>query len=181
MVRETPEFQRAVARNQLIGLPTGDGMALVFFGDPQSPVQCAVEVSLALKNLPKLPVRIGMHAGPVYRTMDITGKENVAGDGINMAQRVMDCGDAGHILVSKSLADVLRQLSGWTGALTDLGEVAVKHGVRVNVFNLQIKGVGNPALPQKFQKTPEPKPAARRPKIRVLLVAALRCSSLPPF
>jgi tetratricopeptide (TPR) repeat protein/class 3 adenylate cyclase len=173
VVRETPEFQRAVARNQLIGLPTGDGMALVFFGDPQSPVQCAVEVSLALKNLPKLPVRIGMHAGPVYRTMDITGKENVAGDGINMAQRVMDCGDAGHILVSKSLADVLRQLSGWTGALTDLGEVAVKHGVRVNVFNLQIKGVGNPALPQKFQKTPEPKPAARRPKIRVLLVAAL--------
>jgi tetratricopeptide (TPR) repeat protein/class 3 adenylate cyclase len=173
VVRETPEFQRAVAQNQLIGLPTGDGMALVFFGDPQSPVQCAVEVSLALKNLPKLPVRIGMHAGPVYRTMDITGKENVAGDGINMAQRVMDCGDAGHILVSKSLADVLRQLSGWTGALSDLGEVAVKHGVRVHCFNLQIKGVGNPALPQKFQKTPEPKHATRRPKIRLLLAAAL--------
>ncbi len=173
VVRETPEFQRAIAQNQLIGLPTGDGMALVFFGDPQSPVQCAVEVSLALTFLPKLPVRIGMHAGPVYRTTDITGKENVAGDGINMAQRVMDCGDAGHILVSKSLADVLRQLSGWTGALTDLGEVAVKHGVRVHVFNLQIKGVGNPALPQKFQKTPVPKHATRRPKIRVLLAAGL--------
>ncbi|HME12075.1 MAG TPA: adenylate/guanylate cyclase domain-containing protein [Candidatus Acidoferrum sp.] len=173
VVRHTPEFQNAVAHNQLIGLPTGDGMALVFFGDPQSPVRCAVEVSLALKNLPEIPVRMGMHAGPVYRTIDITGKENVAGDGINMAQRVMDCGDAGHILVSKSLADILRQLSGWTGALTDLGEVSVKHGVRVHIFNLLIQGVGNPALPQKLQKIPEPQPASRSAKHRLALLVAL--------
>jgi len=172
VIRDTPEFQRAVAQNHLIGLPTGDGMALVFFGDPQSPVQCAVEVSLRLKNLPEISVRMGMHAGPIYRTVDITGKENVAGDGINMAQRVMDCGDGGHILVSKSLADVLRQLSGWTGALTDLGEASVKHGVLVHIFNLQIQGVGNPALPQKLRKAPEPKPKPRT-KLRLLLGAGL--------
>lgn len=156
VVRDTTVFQRACAQNSVLSLPTGDGMALVFFGDPQSPVQCAVEVSRALRVVSQIPVRMGMHAGPIYRTVDITGKENVAGDGINMAQRVMDCGDAGHILVSKSLAEVLRQLSSWHGTLVDLGETTVKHGVRVHVFNLQVQDVGNPELPKKFQKVPAP-------------------------
>lgn len=167
VVRDTSVFQQACAQNSVLSLPTGDGMALVFFGDPQAPVQCAVEVSRALRTAPQIPVRIGMHAGPIYRTVDISGKENVAGDGINMAQRVMDCGDAGHILVSKSLADVLRQLSSWHGTLVDLGETAVKHGVRVHVFNLQVQDVGNPELPKKFQKVPVP----ASPKTRLWLLA----------
>jgi tetratricopeptide (TPR) repeat protein/class 3 adenylate cyclase len=172
VVRDTTVFQRASTQNSVLSLPTGDGMALVFFGDPQSPVQCAVEVSRALRVTPAIPVRMGMHAGPIYRTVDITGKENVAGDGINMAQRVMDCGDAGHILVSKALAEVLRQLSSWHGTLVDLGETAVKHDVRVQVFNLQVQDVGNPELPKKFQKVPPVAPT-RKKSPWLLVVAGL--------
>jgi eukaryotic-like serine/threonine-protein kinase len=173
VVRDTTVFQHACAQNSVLSLPTGDGMALVFFGDPQSPVQCAVEVSRALRVTPAIPVRMGMHAGPIYRTVDITGKENVAGDGINMAQRVMDCGDAGHILVSKSLAEVLRQLSSWHGTLVDLGETAVKHDVRVHVFNLQVQDVGNPELPKKFQKVPLPPAPPERKSQQLLAVVGL--------
>jgi serine/threonine protein kinase/tetratricopeptide (TPR) repeat protein len=151
IVRGTQEFQSAQKDNRLIRLPTGDGMALAFFVDPESPVRCAVAISRALKSYPDIHLRMGMHAGPVYRVTDINGNQNVAGEGINIAQRVMDCGDAGHILVSKVLTDVLRQLTGWTGALHDLGLVKVKHGVEIHVFNLLYEGVGNAALPQKVQ------------------------------
>jgi serine/threonine protein kinase/tetratricopeptide (TPR) repeat protein len=151
IVRGTQEFQSAQKDNRLIRLPTGDGMALAFFVDPESPVRCAVEISRALKSHPDIHLRMGMHAGPVYRVTDINGNQNVAGEGINIAQRVMDCGDAGHILVSKALTDVLRQLTGWTGALHDLGLVKVKHGVEIYVFNLLYEGAGNAALPQKVQ------------------------------
>lgn len=151
IVRGTEEFQRAQREDRLIRLPTGDGMALAFFVDPESPVRCAVAISKALQAHPDIHLRMGMNAGPVYRVKDINGNWNVAGEGINIAQRVMDCGDAGHVLVSKVLTDVLRQLTGWSGALHDLGLVTVKHGVQIQVFNLLYEGVGNAALPQKVQ------------------------------
>src|SRR5882762_3177862 len=156
-VRSGIEFQKAQEQERLISLPTGDGMALAFFTDLESCVRCAVETTHALKGQEGIPLRMGMHAGPVFRVVDINANQNVAGEGINIAQRVMDCGDTGHILVSKSLADVLRQLTGWMGSVQDLGEVSVKHGVRVHVFNLLVEGAGNPNRPNKFEKTDEGK------------------------
>ena len=147
-VRATSEFQRAEANDQLIRLPTGDGMALVFFGDAESALRCALEVSRALRAQPGLQWRMGVHPGPVYRVADINTNKNVAGGGINMAQRVMDCGDAGHILVSEAVAEVLGQLSTWAKQLHDLGEAEVKHGVRVHVFNVYTEEHGNAALPE---------------------------------
>src|SRR5207253_11272868 len=131
---------------------TGDGMALAFFGDPTAPAQCVLEIAAALKSKPHLQLRMGIHSGPVYRVADVNANANVAGGGINMAQRVMDCGDAGHILVSKTVADVLGQLTAWRGHLHDLGEVEVKHGVLVHVFNLMADGAGNPVVPEKVTK-----------------------------
>jgi serine/threonine protein kinase/tetratricopeptide (TPR) repeat protein len=149
-VRGTTEFEQAQARNELIRLPTGDGMALVFFNDPEAPVRCALELSRALRGQPEIPLRMGIHSGPVYRVPDINANMNVAGGGINIAQRVMDCGDAGHILVSDAVANVLGQLSGWKNSLKDLGEAEVKHGVRVHLFNLFSEDAGNPELPEKL-------------------------------
>ena len=153
IVRDTEEFRKAQESDQLISLPTGDGMALVFFQNPIAPVQCATEVSRTLRSYPELKLRMGIHTGPVYRIPDINTNRNVAGGGINMAQRVMDCGDAGHILVSKTVADVLGQLSDWAEHFHDLGEAEVKHGVKVHVVNFCTGEVGNPELPQKLRKT----------------------------
>ncbi len=150
-VRETAEFARAQADDQLIRLPTGDGMALVFFCDPQSPVRCALELTKTLRKYPDIKLRLGIHSGPVYRIADINANRNVAGGGINIAQRVMDCGDSGHILVSDAVAEVLKQLSSWTSHLEDLGEVEVKHGVRVHIYSLHAEEGGNPELPQKVK------------------------------
>ena len=127
-VRYTQEFARAQASDQLIRLPTGDGMALVFLGDVEAPVRCALELHRILRRWPEIHLRMGIHTGPVYRVEDINAARNVAGGGINIAQRVMDCGDAGHILISNTVADVLDQLSKWKPALHDLGEAEVKHG-----------------------------------------------------
>jgi class 3 adenylate cyclase/ABC-type uncharacterized transport system auxiliary subunit len=149
-VRKTPEFVRAQSEGQLLRLPTGDGMALVFFGDPQAPVRCALELSRALRDRPTIKVRMGIHTGPVYRVADINANQNVSGGGINVAQRVMDCGDAGHILVSAAAAEVLGQLSDWSGKLHDLGEAEVKHKVRLHIFNLCTDDTGNSCLPKKF-------------------------------
>jgi serine/threonine protein kinase/outer membrane biosynthesis protein TonB len=149
IVRGAPEFQEASANDRLISLPTGDGMALVFFQNPVTPVQCATGISRALRLRPELRLRMGVHTGPVYRIADINANKNVTGGGINLAQRVMDCGDAGHILLSKTFADVLVQLSDWADSLHDLGEVAVKHGANVHLVNLYDSDFGNPALPSK--------------------------------
>jgi Tol biopolymer transport system component/class 3 adenylate cyclase len=149
-VRHTPEFARAEASEELIRLPTGDGMALVFFRDPEAPVRCALELSRILRSYPEIKLRMGIHSGPVYRVADINANRNVAGGGINIAQRVMDCGDAGHILVSEDVANVLGQLSRWKGCLRNLGEAEVKHSVRVHLFNLYTEDAGNSALPQKL-------------------------------
>lgn len=149
IVRGTKEFQRAQKEGRLIRLPTGDGLALAFFTDPEAPVRCALEISRTLQEQQDIGIRMGIHAGPVYRVADINGNQNIAGEGINVAQRVMDCGDAGHILVSKAVADVLGQLTGWSGSLHDLGTIKVKHGLEIHLFNLLHGDFGNPALPQK--------------------------------
>ena len=149
-VRQTSEFSRAQAANELIRLPTGDGMALVFFQDAEAPVRCALELDRALRSQAALPLRMGIHTGPVHRVADINANENVAGGGINIAQRVMDCGDAGHILVSEEVAKLLNELSAWKGSLRDVGEIEVKHGLRIHLFNLFTQDAGTSRTPQKL-------------------------------
>jgi len=127
IVRGTEEFQGNPDTSSLVCLHTGDGMALSFFGNPEAPVRCATEISQALKVYSELKLRMGLHSGVVQRLADINANMNIAGGGINIAQRVMDCGDAGHILLSKSVAEDLGQLRRWTGKLHDLGEAEVKH------------------------------------------------------
>jgi tetratricopeptide (TPR) repeat protein len=172
----SPEFLQTQDTEEMIRLPTGDGMALVFFEDAEAATRCALEVSRALKSHPEIPLRMGLHSGPVYRVADINANQNVAGGGINIAQRVMDCGDAGHILASQSVADVLGQLSSWKDCLHDLGEADVKHGVRVHLYNLYTEEVGNAELPQKLQTARRRLAAmqskARRRKLELGMVAA---------
>jgi class 3 adenylate cyclase len=152
VVRSGEEFQGAEAAGKLIKIPTGDGMALVFYDSAESPVECALEISRALKTYPNLPLRMGVHSGPVSGGVDVNERANVAGGGINMAQRVMDCGDAGHILLSKRVAGDLEQYAHWQPHLHDLGECEVKHGVRIHVVNLYTDELGNPNLPDKFKR-----------------------------
>src|SRR5215472_9909133 len=146
----TEQFRLAQAEGKLLRLPTGDGGALVFRTSPDAPVLCALEISKELKKHPELLVRMGIHSGPVNEITDLNEQANIAGAGINMAQRVMDCGDAGHILISKRVADDLEHYPQWRSHLRDLGEVEVKHGVRVHVFNLYSKELGNPEVPEKL-------------------------------
>src|SRR6266536_2473853 len=150
-VRSTEEFREAEALDRLIKIATGDGMALVFYTSPEAPVRCAMQISRGLKDHPGLHIRMGIHSGAVSGLLDVTGRANLTGAGLNMAQRVMDCGDAGHILLSKHVAEDLEQYEGWRPLLHDLGTCEVKHGVRVNVTNLYSDEVGNPQLPKKFQ------------------------------
>ena len=152
VVRSSEEFQSAEAAGRLIKIPTGDGMALVFYKSPAQPVECALEISHALKTHPELRVRMGVHSGPVSAVTDLNDRTNAAGIGINIAQRVMDCGDAGHILLSQRVAEDLAQYGEWQPQLHDLGEVEVKHGVRVHVFNLYNKELGNREVPEKLRQ-----------------------------
>src|SRR6516162_3489170 len=151
IVRGTDEFQAAETAGRLITIPTGDGITLVFYHSPEAPVECALEISRALKKHPELQLRMGIHSGPVSGMIDATGKANVAGAGINIAQRVMDCGDAGHILLSKHVAEDLEEYEGWRPLLHDLGSCEVKHGMRVSVVNLYDDQFGNAKLPQRFK------------------------------
>src|SRR5437868_11201800 len=154
IVRSTEAFQSADAAGKLICLPTGDGMALVFTNSAEAPVECALQISKALKSHPNLAVRIGIHSGPVHEVADVNQRRNIAGAGINIAQRVMDCGDAGHILLSKHVAEDLEQYRQWRPHLHDLGECEVKHGVRVSVVNFYTADAGNPTPPAKFADKP---------------------------
>src|SRR5881398_2814650 len=179
IVRATDEFQAAETTGRLIKIPTGDGMALVFYQSPEAPVDCALEISRALKDHPELRLRMGVHSGPVSGVIDLNGKANVAGAGINMAQRVMDCGDTGHILVSKRVAQDLEHYPHWRPHLRDLGETEVKHGIRLSIVNLYTEKLGNAAMPEKVKATrvtsAARKRAVRRRKIlaaAALLVAA---------
>ena len=151
VVRSSEQYQKAETAGRLIKIPTGDGMALVFYTSPEAPAQCAVEISRAIKEHPNLPLRMGVHSGPVSGVIDVNGHANLAGAGLNMAQRVMDCGDAGHVLVSKRVADDLGEYEHWRPLLHDLGECEVKHGMRVSIANLHADQVGNPQPPKKFQ------------------------------
>ena len=151
VVRGSEQFHKAEAADKLVKIPAGDGMALVFYTNPEGPVQCATEISRALKNHPKLQLRMGVHSGPISGLVDVTERANVAGAGINVAQRVMDCGDAGHILLSQRVAEDLDQYDLWRPLLHDLGTCEVKHGVRVGVVNLYGDEFGNLQLPKKFQ------------------------------
>jgi class 3 adenylate cyclase len=151
IITATEEFRRPRKEKDLIRIPTGDGMALAFFGDPEAPARCAMQISRALRQTScGFELRMGIHSGLVYHLPDINMNLNVAGGGINIAQRVMDCGDGGHILVSKRVADDLNQLARWSHYLHDLGEVEVKHGLRVHVFNLSGDDFGNPAKPSRM-------------------------------
>jgi len=174
-VRNTSAFNRAQAEDQLIRLPTGDGMALVFFRDPEAPVRCALELTKILCDHAEIKLRMGIHTGPVYRVADINANRNVAGGGINIAQRVMDCGDAGHILVSSGEAEVLGQVSAWCSMLHDLGEVEVKHGVRIHLYNLHTTEAGNSELPKRIstqRATPSPAATATKSKRLATLTVA---------
>ena len=147
-VRETEEFRSAEADGRLVRLPTGDGMALVFRDSPEQPVRCALEISQALKDYPKLRVRMGIHSGPVNEVADVNDRANIAGAGINIAQRVMDCGDAGYILLSKHVAEDLQHYSEWQPYLHDVGQCEVKHGEMISIVNLYTKELGNPNPPR---------------------------------
>src|SRR5437762_4744022 len=150
-VRTSEQFQNAEAAARLLKIPTGDGMALVFYKSPEEPVECALEISRALKDHPKIRLRMGIHSGPVSGVVDVNERANLTGAGINMAQRVMDCGDAGHILLSKHVAEDLEGYEQWRPLLHDLGECEVKHGMRVSIVNLHANEVGNAQLLKKFQ------------------------------
>src|SRR5204862_5084948 len=151
IVRGTDQFRRAQAEGKLLSLPTGDGGALVFRNSPEEPVACALEISKALKNHPDLRVRMGIHSGPVNEIADLNEQANVAGAGINIAQRVMDCADAGHILLSRHVAEDLEHYPRWRSHLHDLGECEGKHGARVHVVNLYTDKCGNAEVPEKFK------------------------------
>ena len=162
IVRGTKEYQLAERGGHLLKLPTGDGMALVFFQNPVAPVRCAIEIQNALKAHPELALRTGVHTGPIYRQSDIKDNINVVGGGINLAQRVMDCGDAGHILVSRSVAEVLEQLNDWTQYLKALGTFEVKHGVQIEIYNVVRDGAGREDPPSKLKALQKTAPAPSR-------------------
>src|SRR2546428_11051756 len=160
IVRATEQFQRWEKAGKLLRIPTGDGMVLVFFTHPQDSVECALQIAQGLRAHPEIQLRMGVHSGPVNRVRDVNRGSNVAGAGINMAQRVMDCGDTGHILLSSRVAEDLAHYSKWRPYLHELGECEVKHGVRVNLVNLYTGEVGNPVLPEKLTRAKQEHDAA---------------------
>src|SRR5213083_3715869 len=185
IVRGTECFREAEASGKLIRLPTGDGMVLLFFRSPEQPARCALEISQVLRSQTHIQLRMGVHGGPVNQVVDVNDQMNIAGAGINVGQRVMDCGDAGHILLSKHVADDLTHYRHWQPDLHDLGECDVKHGLRLHVFNLYRDGLGNPAVPEKLKRgrrwkkagvSIQPISAARWRKF--VLIAALLLSAV---
>src|SRR6266498_2266453 len=185
IVRNTEGFRSAEASGKLNRVPMGDGMALLFFHSPEEPVRCALEISRTLQEHPEIQVRMGVHSGPVNRITDVNDKTNFAGSGINVAQRVLDCGDAGHILLSAHIAEDLAQYRPWQPYLHDLGECGVKHGLRLHLFNLYKENLGNPQVPEKLRRRRRwkqgsdivrPVSLPRRPRsllVLTLVVAAL--------
>src|SRR5213082_528157 len=184
LVRSTECFRTAEKTGKLVRVSTGDGMALLFFHSPEEPVRCALEISKALQEHPHIQLRMGVHSGPVNQVTDVNDKMNFAGSGINVAQRVLDCGDAGHILLSGHVAEDLAEYRHWQPYLHDLGECEVKHGLRLHVFNLYKDNLGNAQVPHKLRRrkrwkrasTTHPISSPRSPKsvlIVILLVSAI--------
>src|SRR5437870_4029341 len=176
VARATETFRTAQREGKLTRLPTGDGGALVFRTSPEAPVRCAMEIARELKKHPELRVRMGIHSGPIKEVADLSEQGNIAGTGINIAQRVMDCGDAGHILLSKRVADDLEQYAQWRPLLHSVGEFEVKHGLRLTLFNLFSNEIGNPAPPKKLTGD-----AAREAKIDIAAVAPRKSIAVLPF
>src|SRR5438876_180952 len=170
IVRGTAQFQAAEAEGKLLRLPTGDGGALVFRNTPEAPVLCALEISKELRNHPELRIRMGIHSGPVNAVTDLNEQANIAGAGINIAQRVMDCGDAGHILLSRHVAEDLEHYPRWRPFLHESAECEVKHGVRIGLVNLYGDGIGNSQVPKKFQVIQHRRAKARWTTIATALV-----------
>lgn len=188
LVRGTVRFRVAQAAGRLIPLPTGDGMVLVFFGDPEAAVECAMEVSAALPEHPGIRLRMGIHSGPVNRVVDVNEGANAAGAGIDLAQRVMDCGDAGHILLSRRVAYDLAPLPRWSKHLYDVGECEVKHVQKISLVNFYLENIGNPAVPEKVRRTQEEAVArerkatrSRRNTMAVTLALVLLAAGLTAF
>ena len=185
IVRATEQFRIADSAGKLVRVPAGDGMALVFFNSPEAPLKCAIEVERVLKNFPDIQVRIGIHSGPVNVVRDVDERTNVAGAGINIAQRIMDYGDAGHILLSKRVAEDLAQLREWQPHLHDLGEYSTKHGAKVSVVNFYTDGVGNPQVPEKIKRAEEERATVPQPRTfrrrNVLIAAAALLVALVGF
>src|SRR5438876_5394353 len=172
IVRGTEQFRLAEAEGKLLRLPTGDGGALVFRNNPEAPVLCAMEISKELKKHPELKVRMGIHSGPVNEITDLNEQANIAGAGINVAERVMDCGDAGHILLSQHVAEDLEHYPRWQPYLHDLGEYEVKHGVRISIVNLYTDDAGNAAVPTRLAAQKRSSATGKRSaSFRTLLVA----------
>ncbi len=178
IVRETEQFRAAEAAGTLVRLPTGDGMALVFRENPEAPAQCALEIARAAKNHPELQLRMGIHSGPVSEVADVNERANIAGAGINIAQRVMDCGDAGHILASKRVAEDLASYRHWEPHLHDLGEVEVKHGEKIRLVNLYTGELGNSALPGKLSREKEAGASRARRRRKFGALAAVVCLTI---
>ncbi len=184
IVRITECFRAAETRGELIRVPTGDGMALVFFHSPEEPAQCALEISKELQDHPSIRLRMGVHSGPVNRIIDVNEKTNIAGSGINVAQRVLDCGDAGHILLSAHVAEDLAEYRHWQTHLHDLGECEVKYGLHLHLFNLYKDGLGNPQVPEKLRRrkrwkqTPTVHPISAPRGPRFALIGALLVSTI---
>src|SRR5213596_671265 len=185
IVRNTECFRAAETKGKLIRVPMGDGMALLFFHSPEEPVRCALEISRTLQEHPHIQLRMGVHSGPVNQVTDVNDKTNIAGSGINVAQRVMDCGDAGHILLSGHIAEDLTQYRHWQPYLHDLGECQVKHGLRLHLVNLYKDNLGNPHLPDKLkrrrkwkQESDMVRPVSLRRPLRSLLILALVVAAL---
>ena len=174
-MRVSEQFQRAEAVGRLLKIATGDGMALVFYTSPEAPAQCAVEISRARRHHPRLQLRMGIHSGPVSGVIDVNNRPNLAGAGLNMAQRVMGCGDAGHILLSKHVAEDLEEYEQWRPVLHDLGTCEVKHGMRVGVTNLYSDEIGNAELPKKFQALKKHRAEVRwaEAAVALLIIAAV--------
>ena len=172
LVRNTEQVRAAEAAGKLTRLPTGDGMVLAFFTTPDAPMRCALEIGKKLKEHPNLLLRMGINSGPVDEVVDVNERSNVAGAGITMAQRVMDCGDAGHILLSKRSADDLAQYSQWRPHLHELGQCEVKHGLKIDIVNFHTGELGNPSIPEKLKREKE-KIATRRPRVSLIIAAAL--------
>jgi TolB-like protein/Tfp pilus assembly protein PilF len=190
IVQSTDEFRKAESENRLLKIPTGDGMALVFYRSPEVPVECALEISRQLKEHPRLKLRMGVHSGPVSGVIDVNGRVNVAGEGINMAQRVMDCGDAGHILLSKRVAEDLHQFSHWRPHLYDLGECEVKHGEKISVINLFTAELGNSERPKSLTRSAEKieavpvsttRPSSRKSALIISLCALIAALAVASF
>src|SRR5207244_7130450 len=188
IVRGTDAYQAAETAGRLMTIPTGDGITLFFYHSAEARVECALEISRALKKHPELQLRMGVHSGPVSGVIDATGKANVAGPGIDIAQRVMDCGDARHVLLSKHVADDLAPHPRWNRYIHDLGECEVKHGAKVFLVNFFTDEVGNPQLPEKLKEAERERAAASQAALTlwrkhlltaagILLIAAIGVGS----